>query len=560
MGFRLLKLLIAVGTLVSVALLTSGSVLGGPQGHPNGGTLVFATEGEPVVLDGILVSDGTSLRVIDQMFEGLVTLKPGTTTLVPGLATSWRASNKGRSWTFKLRRGVKFHDGTRFDARAVCFNFNRWYNFKGSFTNPDATYYWQSVFGGFKSTIGKADVDEALRTSLYRSCRAVNRYTAQLNLTRPSASFLGALALTNFTIASPTALQKYNADAGEVDENGVFRPTGTYSTRHPTGTGPFRFGSWNLGEKLTLERFNGYWGKKAHVRQLIFRPIADNAARLQALQTGDIQGYDLVAPEDIGTIQRNNNLKTLDRPAFNVFYVGFNISKAPMNRLAVRQAVAYGLDRASLVRAVYGARGQVATQFQPPIVWGYAKDVPKYTYNPDRSRQLLRQAGLSIPVKLDFYYFTRARPYIPDPKRAFEILQASLERAGFQIEPHVLPFRPDYLSAVDRGEAGHLRILGWTGDYGDPDNFTGTFFQKPTPAWGFTNRKIHNLLDRAEREPAQRQRARLYQQVNREIMRYLPGVPVAHSKPALGFQRRVQGFVPSPVTLEPFSLVSFGGR
>src|SRR4051812_43729245 len=113
--------------------------------------LVFGTSSDPVVLDGALVSDGESLRVIDQMFEGLVGLKPGTTQLQASLATSWKASKNGLAWTFALRKGVKFHDGTAFDANAVCFNFNRWYSFTGSFQNPDATYYWQTVFGGFKN-------------------------------------------------------------------------------------------------------------------------------------------------------------------------------------------------------------------------------------------------------------------------------------------------------------------------------------------------------------------------------------------------------------------------
>jgi peptide/nickel transport system substrate-binding protein len=522
-------------------------------------TLVFATEGDPTFLDGAIVSDGTSLRIVDQLFETLVDLRPGTTRIIPGLATKWDDARRGTRWTFFLRRGVRFHDGTPFNASAVCFNFNRWYTFPKPFQNEDATYYWQTVFGGFKDTVGKRESAEILRTSLFKSCRVLSRYKVQLNLTRASGAFLGGLALKNFGIASPRALQRYNADSGRVDESGQFRYTGTFATRHPIGTGPFRFVSWTLGERVVLARYGGYWGKKARLGRVIFRPIADNAARLQALQTGEVQGYDLVAPQDLASIRRNNNLKTLNRPAFNVFYVGFNISKPPMNRSNVRRAVAHGLNRAAMVRVVYQGRGQVAHQFQPPSLFGWAANVPKYAFNPDRSRQLLRAAGLQLPVKLDFFYFTRARPYIPDPKTAFEILAASLEQSGFDIEPHVLPFRPDYISAADRGEAGHLRILGWTGDFGDPDNFLGTFFQSPTASWGFNNPNIHKLLARAEREPNFERRVALYKEANRRIMTFLPGVPIAHSRPALAFRRNVRGFVPSPVTLEPFSLVFYGG-
>ena len=132
---------------------TSSSTGGtGTSAGGGGGTLVFGSAADPVALDGILVSDGESSRVIEQIFETLVDLKPGTTDVEPGLAESWEASADGTAWTFHLRQGVKFSDGTDFNADAVCFNFNRWYNFKGSFQNPSATYYWQTIFGGFATS------------------------------------------------------------------------------------------------------------------------------------------------------------------------------------------------------------------------------------------------------------------------------------------------------------------------------------------------------------------------------------------------------------------------
>ena len=124
-----------------------------------------------------------------------------------------------------------------------------------------------------------------------------------------------------------------------------------------------------------------------------------------------------------------------------------------------------------------------------------------------------------------------------------------------------MPWRPDYLSAFDRGEA-QLYLLGWTGDYGDPDNFVGTFFQTQQAAWGTDkrpNRAVMRLLDRAERETSLARRTQLYRQANRMIMQWLPGVPYAHSSPALGFQRRVRGYIASPVSLEPFENVFFAG-
>ena len=541
--------LVRVLPLAAVALvLVAGCGGDGSSKGGGGDQLVFGTAADPVVLDGALVSDGESLRAIDQMFEGLVTLKEGSTEVVPALAESWEADAAGTAWTFHLRDGVKFHDGTDFNADAVCFNFNRWYNFKGPFQQQSATYYWQTVFGGFSD--GKTP-------SLFKSCEATDDSTVVINLTKPSASFLGALALTNFTIASPKALQEFDADKGSVDEETGFKPTGTYGTEHPTGTGPFKFDSWTRGDRLVMVRNDDYWGDKAKIEKLIFRPIADNAARLQALQNGEIQGYDLVEPQDIQTIEGDDNLQILDRPAFNVGYVTINQKVPPFDKLEVRQAVAAGLDRESVVNNFYAGRGEVATQFMPPSLFGYADDVQTYNYDPAKAKSLLQKAGVSIPLKVDFWYPTDvSRPYMPDPKRNFEAFAASLNKSGFKVVPHSAPWSPDYVGRVDEGTAGALNLIGWTGDYGDPDNFIGTFFQQPTDQFGFENQEIFDQLDKAEVETDAAKRTQLYQEANRMIMKFLPGVPYVNTEPALAFQANVKGYVPSPVSLEQFSLVS----
>jgi peptide/nickel transport system substrate-binding protein len=528
-------------------------------GGGGGGTLVFAGAADPVVLDGALVSDGESLRVITQLFETLVALKPGTTDPVPGLATSWSANDDGTVWTFKIREGVKFHDGTDLDADAVCFNFDRWYNFKGSFQNPSATYYWQVVFGGFSSFNPDSGAPE---DSLYKSCEATDASTAVITLTKPSATFIPALSQQAFSIASPKALQEFGADEGAVDADGIFHPTGTFGTEHPVGTGPFQFESWTRGDKLVIKRFDDYWGEKASLDQVIFRPIADNAARLQALQTGEIQGYDLVEPQDIPTIQQNSDLQILDRPPFNVAYVGFNMSTPPLDNPKVRQAIAYGLDRQGVVDSFYGGRGEVAKEFMPPSVEGYADDVPEYEYDPEKAKSLLQEAGLTLPVKIDFWYPTDvSRPYMPDPKRNFEALAASLEKSGFSVTPHSAPWSPDYLGKSDEGQLP-VYLLGWTGDYGDADNFVGTFFQSPQKQWGTDKsdemKSVQDLLNQAEAEPDQEKRVSLYQEANRQIMTILPGVPYAHSSPALAFTANVKGYVTSPTTSESFATVTLG--
>jgi peptide/nickel transport system substrate-binding protein len=543
-----LNRLVRILPLAAMALvLVAGCGGDDGGGGGGGGELVFGTASDPVVLDGALVSDGESLRALDQMFEGLVTLKEGSTEVIPGLAESWESDAAGTSWTFKLRDGVKFHDGTDFNAEAVCFNFDRWYNFKGPFQLESATYYWQTVFGGFS---------DKKKPSLYESCEATDDTTVVLNLTKPSASFLGALALTNFTFASPDALQKYGADKGSVDEETGFKPTGTYGTEHPTGTGPFKFESWTRGDRLVMVRNDDYWGDKAKIERLIFRPISDNAARLQALQNGEIQGYDLVEPQDIQTIEGDDSLQILDRPAFNVGYVTINQKVKPFDQIEVRQAVAAGLDRQAVVDNFYAGRGEVANEFMPPSLFGYADNVEKYTYDPAKAKALLKKAGVQTPLQVDFWYPTDvSRPYMPDPKRNFEAFAASLNKSGFKVVPHSAPWSPDYLGRVADGNAGALNLIGWTGDYGDPDNFVGTFFQTEQTQWGFKNEEIFDKLDKAEVETDEAKRTALYEEANRLIMDFLPGVPYVHTEPALAFDANVKGYVPSPVSLEQFSNV-----
>jgi peptide/nickel transport system substrate-binding protein len=566
---KLVRLLALLAVVTGLALVASacggdddegasgGTTTTAETGGKTGGTLVFAGAADPVALDGALVSDGESLRAITQIFETLVSLKPGTTEPAPGLAESWSADKAGTAWTFKLREGVKFHDGTAFNAEAVCANFDRWYNFKGPLQNPSASYYWQVAFGGFKTY--NAD-SGAPKDSLYKSCQAKDEHTVVLNLTKPSATIIPALSQQAFSIASPKALKEYKADAGTVDADGVFHPTGTFSTEHPVGTGPFKFQSWTRNDRLTLVRNADYWGDKAKLDKLIIRPIADNAARLQALQTGEIQGYDLVEPQDISTIEGDSNLQILNRPAFNVAYVGFNLGTKPMDNPKVRQAIAYGLDRQAVVDNFYSGRAEVAKEFMPPEVVGYADDVTEYSYDPAKAKQLLKDAGLTTPVKLDFWYPTDvSRPYMPDPKRNFEAFAASLNKSGFKVVPHSAPWNPDYLGRVNDGTAGNMFLIGWTGDYGDADNFVGTFFQAPSKQFGTVknpNKKVEQLLNDAEQETDEAKRQNLYEEANREIAKWLPGVPYAHSQPALAFAANVKGYVPSPTTNELFSTVT----
>ena len=324
---------VAIATVAVAALAVAGCAESDrdSSGSKTRDTLVLGVAGDPKVLDPSLASDGESLRVARQIFETLVRPEEGGTKITPGLAESWTPDATGTVWTFKLRSGVKFHDGTDFNAEAVCVNFNRWYNAKGLMQSPDVTAYWQDVMGGFA-----VNEDPELGQSLFKSCTVKDPTTVDLAFARPSSKIPAALMLPSFSIHSPKALEQYEADniSGSADD--IKYPP--YAMEHPTGTGPFKFKSWDIANKtLTLERNEDYWGEKAKLKTLIFKTISDENARKQALRSGDIDGYDLVGPADVEPL-KNEGFNVLTRPAFNILYLAINQKGNPkLADIRVRQ-------------------------------------------------------------------------------------------------------------------------------------------------------------------------------------------------------------------------------
>ena len=284
-----------VALVISALALSACSSQRGNEGGGASGdvdsTFIFAASGDPSSLDPAFASDGESFRVSRQIFEGLVGVKPGTADPAPLLAESWEQSEDGLSYIFKLKEGVTFHDGTPFNAEAVCFNFDRQNNFTGVAQSETLSYYWGKLMRGYADT----------GTSIYGGCETNGESEVTLSLTQPYAGFIPALSLPAFAIQSPTALQEWDADAfGGTAE----APTlSEYATAHPTGTGPFKFDSWEPGSQVTLSAYEDYWGDQGQVQEIIFRVIGETTARRQALESGSIDGYDLVAPADLEALK-----------------------------------------------------------------------------------------------------------------------------------------------------------------------------------------------------------------------------------------------------------------
>lgn len=512
-----------------------------------GGDFVFAASSDPVMLDPAMASDGETFRVSRQIFEGLVSTKPGTTELEPLLATNWEGSSDGKTYTFTLREGVKFSDGTDFNAEAVCANFDRWYNWTGVNQSENITYYYGKLFRGFKT--GKTG-------GIYDSCAAKTATEAVITLNTPFAAFVQAMTLPAFSMQSPTALKQYNADDTQGTEDDP--RFSAYATEHPTGTGPFVFDKWERDQQVTLKRNDTYWGDKAKVDRVIIRTISDPKARTQELQAGNIDGYDLVGPADIQPL-KDAGFQIQNRPAFNILYLGMNQKNKALQDVRVREAIAHAIDKQAVVKSSLPEGSVPATQFMPNLVEGYNDSIKDPDYNVDEAKKLLAEAGQSN-LELKFAYPTGvSRPYMPTPEDTFAVIKSQLEKAGIKVTPVAAKWSPDYLDMIqgDAGTSKHdIHLLGWTGDYNDPDNFIGVFFGAKSSEWGFDNPSLFKALAAARELPTREEQTPAYEKINAQIAEFVPGIPLAHPAPSLAFAKGVQGYVASPVQDEVWNNVT----
>ncbi|MBQ0984558.1 ABC transporter substrate-binding protein [Streptomyces sp. F63] len=517
-----------------------------------GDTFIFGAAGDPGSLDPALASDGETFRVTRQAFEALIEHEPGGSKLVGGLAKSWEGSEDGTEWTFKLREGVKFHDGEKLTAEAVCKNYDHWYNWSGTYQNSAVSYYWQTIMGGFKK-----NEDKETPEANYVSCTAEDELTPVIKVKEATANLPGGFSLQALAIHSPKAIDAYEKEEAKGEGDAITYPKYSQEAGTVAGTGPFKIAKWNKGNKeITLERFDDYWGKKAGVEKLVFRTLDTEEGRRQALQAGDIHGYDLVAPADVKTLEKDG-FQVPTRDVFNIFYLGFNQENNKLlKKKEVRQAIAHAIDRDNIVETQLPEGGVKASQFMPDTVAGYSGDVKVYEQDVKKSKQLLADAGAKNPT-LDFCYPTEVtRPYMPAPADMFELMKADLENAGIKVKPRAMKWNPDYLDSVQNGKCS-LYLMGWTGDFNDGYNFIGTWFGGYDKQWGFKNDKVFDAMKAASSEPDAEKRTELYKKANEVIMDFLPGLPISSSPPSIAFAKDVNPPKVSPLTQENFAEVSF---
>ncbi|WP_082641939.1 ABC transporter substrate-binding protein [Pseudarthrobacter enclensis] len=504
-------------------------------------TFNFGTAAQPLGLDPALSSDVESQRITRQILEGLVGVDQTTGKPTPLLATEWSESNEGRTYTFKLRTGVTFQDGTPFNADAVVANFNRWFGFTAELRRQAPGSSFKGVF--------KAHSDEAA-LSIFKSCTAVDPATVQIDLTQRFTAFLQALTLPAFAIASPAALAAGKADV--LDQARAGRPISAFGSA-PVGTGPFSFKSWN-DQSVTLASNPRYWGDRGQIGTLNFLAYDHPTTRLQALLDGRVDGYDAVTVGNFDQLVKRGK-QIVQRDPFSVMYVGINQDIPVLQNLKVRQAIELATDKETLIRRFFIDNTAKATQFVPPKISGFNNDAPELGHDPAKAKEYLKEGGYA-GEELKFYYpLNVTRPYLPTPEKVYAEVSRQLTAAGFNIRPVPVDWADGYLQKVQSPGDHALHLLGWNGSYSDADNFVGPLFGEKNGEFGYQDPQVFSKINRARGLPEGEERDALYRSINAQIADTVPAVPIAFPISALALSDRVLSYPASPVLSEVFTKV-----
>ncbi len=491
-----------------------------------GGVLVFARSGDSVGLDPARETDGESFYASHQIFDTLVEFKQGTTEVIPALATKWSVSSDGLTYTFQLRRGVKFHDGTDFNADAVVFSYMRQLDENNEYYQYGPWKYW-----------GYMDMSAIVDT-----ISAVDDYTVKFTLKKIEAPFISNLAMDFAAIVSPAA---YRAD-----------PEG-FAT-NPVGTGPFKFVSWTKDSDIVLEKNEDYW-QPVFLDRVILKVIPDATARWLALQKGEVDLIDFPASDDLPAMEQDPKVNLIQQAGLNVGYLALNTQKKPYDDKRVRQAMNYAINRDEIIKGVYGEAGQPAKNPIPPTMWSYNDTIKPYEYDVAKAKALLAEAGYPDGFKTEIWAMPVARPYNPDARKIAEIMQAQLAKINVEVE--IISYEwGTYLDKTDTGEH-QAAMLGWTGDNGDPDNFLFVLLSIPAaevPAGNIAfwkNEEFNDLIVEAKETADQKTRTRLYMEAQEIFHEEAPWVTIAHSVVTVPANVAVKDFVIYPTGLRVFKHV-----
>jgi len=505
-------------------------------GADSDNVFIWGKSGDAVKLDPADVTDGESVMVITNIFDTLITFKPGSTELRPWLAESWDVSEDGKVWTLQLRKDVKFHDGSDFNADAVVFSFDRQMDEKHPARRSD------SVFAYYKENFGAV-----------QSVRKVDEFSVRFMLSRPIGFFDSMLAMFNVAIVSPTAFASEGKDA-----DGRYRYD---MATKPVGTGPFRFVDWKKDEYIKLKANPDHFAGAPGIGTLIFKPIKEPQPRLKELEAGGLHGMDNPDLVDVRRMGDQADPKVVSAPGINVCYLAMNTQKKPFDNVKVRQAVAWAIDKNRLIQAAYAGIGEPAVSMCPATMKGHLALEDR---KPDlaKAKALLAEAGLPNGFETTLWYPVIQRAYLPDSGATAIQLQQDLKLIGIKVKLKKVEWAA-YLKGTGNG-VHEMCILGWMADIGDPDNYLYVLLDKTNAnPPGANNRSFYKgeeysrLVTKARYTVDWDERVKLYADAQRILFDEVPCVPLVTVPDFRVLRGDVRGYTIYPAGGEYFREVRF---
>ena len=494
-------------------------------------TLVFCSEGSPENFNPQLYTSGTSVDASAvPIYNRLVDFKVGTTELVPSLAESWEISPDGKTYTFHLRKGVKFQSNkafkpTRdFNADDVIFSFMRQKDPKNPYHNvSNGTYanFESLEFGSLITDIVKVDDN-----------------TVRFTLAHAEAPFLADLGWYFASILS-----------AEYADAMLKAGTPEKVDQVPIGTGPFELAQYQKDSRILFKAFPDYWQGKAKLDRLVFSITPDASVRYAKLEKNECQVMPFPNPADLPRMKENKDLTLMQKAGLNTGFLAFNTQKPPLDNVKVRQALTMAINKPAIIQAVFQGTGTVAKNLLPPGVWSADKDLKDYDYDPEKAKTLLKEAGLKPGTSVDLWAMPVQRPYNPNARRMAEMIQADWAKVG--IKANIVSFEwGEYLKRVKNGEH-QAALMGWTTATGDPDNFFGPLFSCTSANGGSNSSKwcykpFDTLITKARAEQDHNKRIDMYREAQQMMHDQAPAVMIAHSTIFEPVRKEVTGYEIDP--------------
>jgi len=461
-------------------------------------------------LDPANAYDFFTWEILNNIMEGLVKYAPGSLDIVPGLAESWNVSSDGLTWTFKLRSGLKFSDGTPLTAQDVVRSIKR---------------------------VMKINGDPAwLVTDFVEDVSAPDNLTVVFKLSKPTPYFLALVATPPYFPVNP----KYDPDKIDSDQTAG-------------GAGPYRIASFQRDVEIRLEPNPYYYGEKPKAPIIIKKYGSSSALRL-ALESGEIDiAWRTLNPSDILALKNRSDLKVIEVPGTFIRYICLNTNITPTSNKLVRQALAAAINRSEIIEVALKGAGIPLYSMIPVGMWSYS-DVFKSKYgdgNLELARSLLRQAGYSESNKLSIELWYTPTHYGDTEKDVAAVIKEQLERTGLIV---VTLKSAEWSTYVDYARKGNMMmyLLGWYPDYLDPDDYTTPFLKSTANKWtgtGYANPVMDQLLEQASSTNDQARREQLYKQVQDILGEDVPYIPIYQGVLYIIARQGVEGITPSPTML-----------